>query len=204
VLGGAPARCRPPDLCVLKCCGSRSAACRRSRGARPRIPSRRDFPTADMPCNLILPIGPTDLTRDLYDHAFVLLAFSAAAQVVGPDRVRADALELVDYVTTRPPKPRSTCSPTDSSEYEKAVTCLTKDREALHAFFDFPAEHWGPFRQTRSKAYSPQFVIERCGRAWSPPSIHPVQGITRSFRTVAFSRHSGRQNMPSAARDPLV
>jgi transposase-like protein len=27
-------------------------------------------------------------------------------------------------------------------KYEKAVTCLTKDREALLAFFDFPAEHW--------------------------------------------------------------
>ena len=28
------------------------------------------------------------------------------------------------------------------AKYEKAVTCLTKDREALLAFFDFPAEHW--------------------------------------------------------------
>ena len=26
-------------------------------------------------------------------------------------------------------------------KYEKAVACLTKDREALLAFFDFPAEH---------------------------------------------------------------
>ena len=28
------------------------------------------------------------------------------------------------------------------AKYEKAVACLTKDREALLAFFDFPAEHW--------------------------------------------------------------
>jgi hypothetical protein len=27
-------------------------------------------------------------------------------------------------------------------KYEKAVECLTKDREALLAFYDFPAEHW--------------------------------------------------------------
>ena len=27
-------------------------------------------------------------------------------------------------------------------KYEKAVECLTKDREALFAFYDFPAEHW--------------------------------------------------------------
>jgi hypothetical protein len=26
--------------------------------------------------------------------------------------------------------------------YDKAVACLTKDREALLAFYDFPAEHW--------------------------------------------------------------
>ena len=28
------------------------------------------------------------------------------------------------------------------AKYPKAVTCLTKDREALLAFYDFPAEHW--------------------------------------------------------------
>jgi len=27
-------------------------------------------------------------------------------------------------------------------EHGRAVDCLTKDREALLAFFDFPAEHW--------------------------------------------------------------
>ena len=29
-----------------------------------------------------------------------------------------------------------------SAKYPPAVTCLTKDREALLAFYDFPAEHW--------------------------------------------------------------
>jgi hypothetical protein len=28
------------------------------------------------------------------------------------------------------------------TKYDKAVACLTKDRDALLAFFDFPAEHW--------------------------------------------------------------
>src|SRR5215203_4972240 len=32
------------------------------------------------------------------------------------------------------------------SKYEKAVACLTKDRDALLAFFDFPAEHWDHLR----------------------------------------------------------
>jgi transposase-like protein len=32
------------------------------------------------------------------------------------------------------------------AKYEKAVSCLTKDREALLAFYDFPAEHWDHLR----------------------------------------------------------
>src|SRR5260370_13384155 len=32
------------------------------------------------------------------------------------------------------------------TRYDKAVACLTKDREALLAFFDFPAEHWDHLR----------------------------------------------------------
>jgi mannose-6-phosphate isomerase len=43
----------------------------------------------------------TDKILDLYDHAFVLLAFSAAAEVVGADRMRADAVALVDFIAAR-------------------------------------------------------------------------------------------------------
>ena len=32
------------------------------------------------------------------------------------------------------------------AKYARAVECLTKDREALLAFFDFPAEHWDHLR----------------------------------------------------------
>jgi transposase-like protein len=32
------------------------------------------------------------------------------------------------------------------TKYEKAVTCLTKDRDTLLAFFDFPADHWDHLR----------------------------------------------------------
>jgi putative transposase len=34
------------------------------------------------------------------------------------------------------------------AKYGKAVTCLTKDRDALLAFYDFPAEHWDHLRTT--------------------------------------------------------
>jgi len=32
------------------------------------------------------------------------------------------------------------------AKYEQAVTCLTKDRDALLAFYDFPADHWDHLR----------------------------------------------------------
>ena len=32
------------------------------------------------------------------------------------------------------------------AKYEKAVTCLTKERDALLTFYDFPAEHWDHLR----------------------------------------------------------
>ena len=34
------------------------------------------------------------------------------------------------------------------AKYSQAVECLTKDREALLAFYDFPAEHWDHLRTT--------------------------------------------------------
>jgi putative transposase len=34
------------------------------------------------------------------------------------------------------------------AKYEKAVACLTKDRDALLTFYDFPAEHWDHLRTT--------------------------------------------------------
>ena len=33
-------------------------------------------------------------------------------------------------------------------KYEKAADCLSKDRDALPAFYDFPAEHWKHLRTT--------------------------------------------------------
>ncbi len=34
------------------------------------------------------------------------------------------------------------------AKYPKAVSCLRKDKEALLAFYDFPAEHWHHIRTT--------------------------------------------------------
>ena len=43
---------------------------------------------------------------------------------------------------------RSTPSPPNTAKYGEAVRCLTKDQEALLAFYDFPAEHWQHIRTT--------------------------------------------------------
>ncbi len=34
------------------------------------------------------------------------------------------------------------------AKYPKAIECLTKDRDDLLAFYDFPAEHWKHIRTT--------------------------------------------------------
>ena len=48
-----------------------------------------------------------------------------------------------------------------NAKHDKAVACLTKDREALLAFFDFPPSTGAICtRQNRSKACSRRCVIE--------------------------------------------
>ena len=43
------------------------------------------------------------------------------------------------------------------AKYDKAVACLTRDRDALLAFFYFPAEHWITCaRPARSRASLPR------------------------------------------------
>ena len=48
---------------------------------------------------------PTDTTRDLYDHAFVLLALSAATAVLPTDTLRPLALELLAFIDAAFPHP---------------------------------------------------------------------------------------------------
>jgi putative transposase len=60
-----------------------------------------------------------------------------ALQEIWMAETKKDALVAFDaFVETWSPK------------YEKAVECLTKHRDALLAFYDFPAEHWKHLRTT--------------------------------------------------------
>jgi transposase-like protein len=80
-------------------------------------------------------------------------------------------------------------------KYDKAVECLIKDRDALLALYDFPAEHWKHLRTTnviessfatvrhrtvRSKGCLPQIcvarlVFERLGAGCPAQSPIPIQ-----------------------------
>jgi len=50
------------------------------------------------------------------------------------------------------------------AKYPKAVACLAKDREALLAFYDFPAEHWRHLRTTNPIESTFSTVRHRHGR----------------------------------------
>lgn len=50
---------------------------------------------------------------------------------------RADALAAMDVFEEK-----------YATKYPKAATCLSKDRDALMAFYDFPAEHWDHLRSS--------------------------------------------------------
>jgi putative transposase len=54
---------------------------------------------------------------------------------LAPDRLTAEAA-LATFEAKYAPK------------YDRAVACLVKDREALLAFYDFPAEHWDHLRSS--------------------------------------------------------
>ncbi len=54
---------------------------------------------------------------------------------------------------------------TDQAKYPKAVACLEKDREALLACYDFPAEHWAHMRTTNPVESTFATIRHRTDRA---------------------------------------
>jgi putative transposase len=86
-------------------------------------------------------------------------------------------------------------------KYDKAVECLTKDRDALLAFYDFPAEHWKHLRTTdeMDKCY---FVTNR-GTSPVCSLVRPRRwrsSVPTAYFTVAARRDG--QGWPHFARPP--
>jgi putative transposase len=70
-----------------------------------------------------------------------------------PEEMRGQAKQRLQEIWMAPDRARATMAfdlfiATYEQKYPKATECLEKDREALLAFYDFPAEHWVHIRTT--------------------------------------------------------
>ena len=70
-----------------------------------------------------------------------------------PKDLQAQAKQRLQAIWMAPDRQRAEMAfdlfiATYEAKYPKAAECLAQDREALLAFYDFPAEHWGHIRTT--------------------------------------------------------
>ena len=84
-------------------------------------------------------------------------------------------------------------------KYDRAVACLTKDRDALLAFYDFPAEHWKHLRTTNPIESTFATVRHRTVRAKGCLSNRTALAMIFKFAEAAQNtwRHvDGRDRLP--------
>jgi len=89
------------------------------------------------------------------------------------------------------------------AKYDKAVTCLTKDREALLAFFDFPAEHWDHLRT--SNPIESVFATVRHRTVRTKGSLSQRTARLMVFKLVSaaartWRRLNGENQLPKVVR----
>ena len=89
------------------------------------------------------------------------------------------------------------------AKYDKAVACLTKDREALLAFFDFPAEHWDHLRT--SNPIESVFATVRHRTVRTKGSLSPRTAKLMVFKLVnaaakTWRRLKGENQLPKVVR----
>jgi putative transposase len=77
------------------------------------------------------------------------------------------------------------------TKYDKAVACLTKDREALLAFFDFPAEHWDHLRT--SNPIESVFATVRHRTVRTKGSLSPKTARLMVFKLVSAAAKTWRR-----------
>ena len=88
-------------------------------------------------------------------------------------------------------------------KYEKAVACLTKDREALIAFFDFPAEHWDHLRTSKSIESVFATVRHRTARTKGALSAKTAKLMVFKLVTAAakiWRRLKGENQLPKVVQ----
>ena len=89
------------------------------------------------------------------------------------------------------------------AKYSKAVACLTKDREALLTFFDFPAEHWDHLRT--SNPIESVFATVRHRTVRTKGALSPNTARLMVFKLVmaaskTWRRLKGENQLPQGRR----
>ena len=76
-------------------------------------------------------------------------------------------------------------------KYDKAATCLAKDRQALLAFYDFPAEHWKHLRT--SNPIESTFATARHRTIRSKGCLSNKTALAMVFKLVDAAQKSWRR-----------
>lgn len=77
------------------------------------------------------------------------------------------------------------------AKYSRAVECLTKDRDALLAFYDFPAEHWDHLRTTNP--IESVFATVRHRTVRTKGSLSPTTARLMVFKLVMVASKTWRR-----------
>ena len=77
------------------------------------------------------------------------------------------------------------------AKYAKAAVCLTKDRDALLAFYDFPAEHWDHLRT--SNPIESVFATVRHRTVRTKGSLSPTTARLMAFKLVVAASKTWRR-----------
>ena len=76
-------------------------------------------------------------------------------------------------------------------KYDKAVECLVKDRDALLAFYDFPAEHWKHLRT--SNVIESSFATVRHRTVRSKGCLSNKTALAMIFKLAEAAEKSWRR-----------
>jgi transposase-like protein len=80
---------------------------------------------------------------------------------------------------------------TFSPKYEKAVKCLTKDRDSMLTFFDFPAEHWKHLRT--SNPIESAFSTVRLRQRVTKGAGTRTKALTMAFKLLDMAQKRWRR-----------
>ncbi len=83
------------------------------------------------------------------------------------------------------------------AKYDKAADCLAKDREALLAFYDFPAEHWDHLRTTNP--IESTFATVRHRTIRTKGCLSNKTALAMVFKLVAAARKAGVASTATAS-----